>query len=245
MVFGGEGGIVAENSLSHDPIAASRLSCKKKISTAFSSLSMADLEFDDAFWVNHIPDLRKARPMTRIHLVFSLICFLKVSVLQLLTFYVWSLKSSRTWSLCNDFKGLMTIVTFLCPPSTANPSNTRLFPYPVPAKKMLSYPCLTRWMTWICHSSGVNDSLSILFNSSRSSSMDLLGRLIPGFRFRLGVLWRLGVPFDRARSIRGRGRCLWSSWVHGTGETGVIWGRARQLHLRLFDVYHSPLRKIQ
>ena len=48
--------------------------------------SMASLEFDDAFWVNHIPDLRKAQPMTRIHLFFSLICFLKVSVLQLLTF---------------------------------------------------------------------------------------------------------------------------------------------------------------
>jgi hypothetical protein len=48
--------------------------------------SMASLEFDDAFWVNHIPDLRKAQPMTRIHLVLSLICFLKVSVLQLLTF---------------------------------------------------------------------------------------------------------------------------------------------------------------
>jgi len=29
--------------------------CQKNISTTFSSLSMADLEFDDAFWVNHIP----------------------------------------------------------------------------------------------------------------------------------------------------------------------------------------------
>jgi hypothetical protein len=36
--------------------------------------------------VNHIPDFRKTRITTRIHLVFSLICFLKVSVLQLLTF---------------------------------------------------------------------------------------------------------------------------------------------------------------
>jgi hypothetical protein len=59
-VFGGGGGIVAENSLSRGPIAASRLSCscctkcQKNISTAFSSLSMADLEFDNAFWVNHI-----------------------------------------------------------------------------------------------------------------------------------------------------------------------------------------------
>jgi hypothetical protein len=26
--------------------------------------SMASLEFDDAFWVNHIPDLQKARLMT-------------------------------------------------------------------------------------------------------------------------------------------------------------------------------------
>jgi hypothetical protein len=57
-VFGGEGGIVAENSLSRGPIAVSHLSCtkcQKNISTTFSSLSMADLEFDDAFWVNHIP----------------------------------------------------------------------------------------------------------------------------------------------------------------------------------------------
>jgi len=28
---------------------------KKNISTVFSSLSMADLKFDDAFWVNNIP----------------------------------------------------------------------------------------------------------------------------------------------------------------------------------------------
>ena len=47
---------------------------------------MANLAFEDAFWVNHIPDLRNALPMTQIHVVFSLICFLKVSVMQLLTF---------------------------------------------------------------------------------------------------------------------------------------------------------------
>jgi hypothetical protein len=47
---------------------------------------MASLEFDDAFWDNHIPDLRKAQLMTQLHLVFSLFCFLKVSVLQLFTF---------------------------------------------------------------------------------------------------------------------------------------------------------------
>ena len=75
-----------QNSQSHAPIAVSHLSCKKTISTVFSPLSMANPEFDDTFWVNHIPDLQKAHITTWIHLVFLLICFLKVSVLQLLTF---------------------------------------------------------------------------------------------------------------------------------------------------------------
>ena len=43
-----------------------------------------------------------------------------------------------TWSFCRDFKGLITIVTFLFPPRAAMPSNTRLLPYPVPAQKILS-----------------------------------------------------------------------------------------------------------
>jgi hypothetical protein len=71
---------VAENCRSCAAIAALHLSNKK------TALSMASLEFDVTFWVNHIPDLWKTRITTQIHLVFSLICFLKVSVLQLLTF---------------------------------------------------------------------------------------------------------------------------------------------------------------
>lgn len=47
---------------------------------------METLEFGDVFWVNTIPDLRKASMKTRLHLVFSLVCFLKVSLFQLLKF---------------------------------------------------------------------------------------------------------------------------------------------------------------
>jgi hypothetical protein len=47
---------------------------------------MADLEYGDAFWVNQIPDFRQANLQTRLHLVFSLLCFLKVSLYQLLKF---------------------------------------------------------------------------------------------------------------------------------------------------------------
>ena len=47
---------------------------------------MATLDYGDDFWVNTIPDLRKASMKARLHLVFSLICFLKVSLFQLLKF---------------------------------------------------------------------------------------------------------------------------------------------------------------
>jgi hypothetical protein len=47
---------------------------------------METLAYGDTFWVNTIPDLRKASTKTRLHLVLSLVCFLKVSVFQLLKF---------------------------------------------------------------------------------------------------------------------------------------------------------------
>lgn len=47
---------------------------------------METLDYGDAFWVNTIPDLRKSSIRARLHLVFSLICFLKVSIFQLLRF---------------------------------------------------------------------------------------------------------------------------------------------------------------
>ena len=70
--------VKAENCWSHAPIAALRSAAKKN---TLIVLSMASLEFDNTFWVNHIQDLRKTCITTRIHLVFLLICFLKVSVL--------------------------------------------------------------------------------------------------------------------------------------------------------------------
>jgi hypothetical protein len=47
---------------------------------------MATLDYGDAFWVNTIPDLRGASLQAKVHLVFSLICFLKVSLYQILKF---------------------------------------------------------------------------------------------------------------------------------------------------------------
>jgi hypothetical protein len=47
---------------------------------------MAILLYGDDFWVNTISDLRKSSLTTQIHLVFSLLCFLKVSLYQLLKF---------------------------------------------------------------------------------------------------------------------------------------------------------------
>jgi hypothetical protein len=47
---------------------------------------MADLEYGDSFWINQIPDLRQASLHICIHLIFSLICFLNVSLFQFLKF---------------------------------------------------------------------------------------------------------------------------------------------------------------
>jgi len=47
---------------------------------------MEPLLYGDDFWVNTIPDLREASLKARLHLIFSLICFLKVSLYQHLKF---------------------------------------------------------------------------------------------------------------------------------------------------------------
>ena len=47
---------------------------------------MADLEYGDSFWINQIPDLRQASLQICLHLVFSLICFLNVTLFQFLKF---------------------------------------------------------------------------------------------------------------------------------------------------------------
>lgn len=79
-----------------------------------------------------------------------------------------------TWSRSSAFNGLITITSFFNPPKTAKPSKIKLLPYPVPAQKMLSYPCNIRRIRWTCHSSGVYESLSTEMRRVRIASRDKL-----------------------------------------------------------------------
>jgi hypothetical protein len=48
---------------------------------------MSSLEFDSAYWEQHLPDgMQKADLPTKLHLIFSLVIFLSISVRQLLQF---------------------------------------------------------------------------------------------------------------------------------------------------------------
>jgi hypothetical protein len=96
---------------------------------------MAILLYGDDFWVNAIPDLRKSSLTTRIHLVFSLLCFLKVSLYQLLKF-----------SFSSDIKAVKDKASiFMGYNSTGGPWEIDKFP---PA--LMLHLWSTRWPT-ACH----------------------------------------------------------------------------------------------
>jgi hypothetical protein len=96
---------------------------------------MATLLFGDDFWVNTIPDLRKSPITTRVHLVFSLLCFLKVSLYQLLKF-----------SFSSDIKAVKDKASiFVGYNTTGGPREIDKFP---PA--LMLHLWSTRWPT-TCH----------------------------------------------------------------------------------------------
>ena len=77
---------MAEILPGHVAKVASRRVNKKSIFDIALHSAMADLEYGDSFWINQIPDLRQASLQICLHLVFSLICFLNVSLFQFFKF---------------------------------------------------------------------------------------------------------------------------------------------------------------
>ena len=149
--------------------------------------------------------------------------------------YVWSLKSSCTWSFCNDFKGLITIDTLLCPqvllilqiPGSSHTQSQLRRCCHIPAwhAEWCAFAILLEWMrVWV-----------FFLTLHEALQLTCLG-IWYQFSFSFWCLVTSGSTLWPCQINMRTWRWLWLSWVHGMGKTGVIWGCTQQLHLCLWCV---------